>query len=770
MKRPILAALGVLNHCLAITTMALASSVLWAQAGPADGDIDLVALNQDIDHARKRLTRLRGEVDRSTFEPDAMVDRLEFDAGLIIEFVKAETAFQPYEGALRGVAGTLQATAGNSLDQSILLASLLKSAGYDARVVTAQLNDTDAMRLLRQTGAGKPNASLEYLQSSVSAAFPGTGSSAPAMDLQTTQAYQAAQAQEKLLLNALASKGISLESRDVSGRWLPVAREYFWVQHREGAADEWQDTHPAFGGAEPPAGLTAQEIFADSIPARYHHTFSIGAWMEQKESGKIVKHRLMSPSCAQAAILNGVAIRYRNAPNGLTLKSASELDQAIANTQFLMPMLNGAQAPGAQAFDLKGRAIDPFALGGPAAGIFKTIGDKMLDATEGVQGNADGQPIMALHSMWLEFSLTTPSGQEQTHRRYLLPPRNDYSGDEQELIWPLMTNHVYMLAVGGQPLDFLADRYLDTAIQDMDWMDAMVHKTFEPDAGTPLPAELPVDFPALTQYWLMERHPNLDPGVIAYRSVPGLMGIRRGFRDATTAFAGVDIVWNAIEHVQVNDTGMSQVPRASLSRGVWETALEAVPGKILDLDPKSVTSTSRLFKLAQQQGVATRVILPGQETMPTLNQLDDQARAFMNTDLQQGYAIVTPESVPNGAAMAGWWRVNPETGETLGMTGDGYGQESVEYVMMDMIMTATSLVNAVIAIRECEQKPSMVTKLCCLVEANINNVASLSFGGILGATVGTAGAAVFEIANTFSGGALMPSANAGCDQLPDTEW
>ena len=700
-----------------------------------------------------------------------MVDRLDFETELIIEFVQHQTAYQPYQGALRGVAGTLQATAGNSLDQSILLASLLKSAGFDARVVMATLNNEDALRLLQQTGAGKPNMSLSYLQSSMSDAFPEVGKPAQARDLQTTQAYQTAQSQEKLLLEALAAKGVSLAPRDITNQWLLDAREYFWVQHRDGASDGWQDAHPAFGDAAPPTAMTPQEVFADSIPPRYHHTFSISAWMEQNVSGKITKHRLMSPWSAPVANLNGVAIRYRNAPDGLKLQSATDLEKAVADTDILTPLLNGAQAPGARAFDLKGRSIDPFALsGGPAAGIFKTVGDKMLAATEGVQGNEDGEPTMALHSMWLEFSLTTPSGTEQTHRRYLVPPRSDYSGDAQALIWPLMTNHVYMLSVGGQPLDFLADRYLDTAIQDMDWMDAMIHKTFEPDAGTPLPSELPEDFSSLTQYWLMERHPKLDPDVIAYRSVPGLMGLRRGFRDADTAFAGVDIVWNAIEHVKVSDSGLSQVPRASLSRGVWETALESVPVKALGAEPGAVASTSHVFELASQQGVPTQVILPGQDATPVLSTLDEQARQFMKDDLQQGYAIVTTDRIPDGASMAAWWRVNPATGETLGMTGDGYGQESVEYILMDIIMTATGLVNAVNAIRECEQKPTMATKLCCLVEANINNVASLGMGGILGNTVGTAGAAVFEIANTFSGGALMPSANAGCDQLPDSDW
>jgi len=732
--------------------------------------IDLNALNKDLDGFRDRLTRLRGEIDQSTFDPQALVDRLDFEAKALLEFVTDAIVFQPYEGALRGVAGTLRAGAGNSLDQSILLASVLKSAGYDARVVKATLSEQDALRLLQQTASAKPAMSLDYLQTHVNTAFPETTKQSDPKELSETLAFKVAREQEKRLLETLQTAGLGLEPRDVTARWLSVVREYFWVQHRDGPSSEWQDEHPAFGQAKAPESLAPEEYFADSIPEQYHHSFSISAWMEQLMAGKIIKHQLMSPWSGPVANLAGTAIRYRNAPSGLVPDTAADLDQAVADTRFLMPMLNGARAPGAQAFDLKGRVIDPFALASPAASMFQTLGDKMTAATEGVMDDKDGQPVMALHSMWLEFTFSTPSGESETQRRYLVAPREDYSGDQKALLWPLMTDHVYMLAASGQPLDYLADRYLDTAIQNMDWLEAMIHKAFRPDVGTPLPSELPVDFPSLTQYWLMERHPGLEEEVIAYRSVPGLMGLRRGFRDADTAFAGVDIVWNAIEHVRISDTGLEQIPRAALSRGVWETVVEAVPAKVLGLNPSAITSTTRVFELAGEQGLESKVFEPSQSAQTGPLGLGATARKFFDQDLARGYVVVAPVKVPDQALQAGWWRVHPETGETLGMTGDGYGQESVEYMIIDMALTANSLVNAVNALKECEQEPSMVTKLCCIVEANINNVAGLSFGGILGATVASGTVRIFNIASAVTRISPLPGVDAGCDSIPDTEW
>jgi hypothetical protein len=186
----------------------------------------------------------------------------------------------------------------------------------------------------------------------------------------------------------------------------------------------------------------------------------------------------------------------------------------------------------------------------------------------------------------------------------------------------------------------------------------------------------------------------------------------------------------------------------------------------------AVSSTASVFDLAAQQGIKTVVLKPGDSARLNSMSLDATARLFAGMDLANGYALVIPERIPNGASMAGWWRVNPGTGETLGMTGDGHGSEITEY-LMDVIGTSKGLVDSLQSIIDCEQMPNDVAKMCCLVEANINNVAGLGFGGILGATTGTVAATVFDIMNTgatAAGAGLMPSASLGCEKMEATEW
>jgi hypothetical protein len=57
--------------------------------------------------------------------------------------------YEPYVGVLRGARGTLVAAAGNALDKSLLLATMLRAQGHQVRFVTGSLNAERSAALLR---------------------------------------------------------------------------------------------------------------------------------------------------------------------------------------------------------------------------------------------------------------------------------------------------------------------------------------------------------------------------------------------------------------------------------------------------------------------------------------------------------------------------------------------------------------------------------------------------------------------------------------------
>jgi len=481
----------------------------------------------------------------------------------------------------------------------------------------------------------------------------------------------------------------------------------------------------------------------------------------------------MAPWTSPTANLAGKSLRFRNAPNGLKNETANDLKTAIENTTMFVPMFNDSPAPGWKGFDLKGRSIDPFALGGSgAAGLIKTVGDKFETATTGVADREDGNPTLALHSMYLEFTFTSPSGEADTRKRYLLAPRSNYE-DSSSIPWSLITDHSYMITTGEYPIDLLVDRYLSNLIESLDWLDFTIRKSFDPDTKIPLPKEMPADLPPLLQNWSMEQWPLADASVIRFRALPGLLGIRRGYRDAHSAFTAVDVVFNTVEYHRKTETGLQSAPMAALQGGVWDTVLESIPEKMRQDPAVSISSTAQVFELARQQGIDTMVLKPGDLERVAEAGLDESARQFVVRDLNNGYAVVIPARVPDGAHMGGWWRVQPQSGEVLGMTGDGYGQEVAEY-LMELVGTTKGLVDALNSILDCQQEESMAERLCCLISAHANNVAGLGFGGFLGVTFGTSAATMFDIANTAAQGAtgqgLLPSVGPmDCSDIP-TDW
>lgn len=742
---------------------------------------DFAVMERSIEDANRKLRAVHGEIDQTKFDPEEWLEQLDYDGGEILSALSEEIAFQPYSGVLRGVRGTLRSRAGNSVDQALLLAWLLKSAGFDARIAHGTLHDSDARRLLALVDREDSDEALDYLLPVIEREFgPRALESPRTIDWAESKLGKRAEKTSDILLKTLARADVHLRSQRVTEEYLAATRDYFWVQHRSGPAEEWIDAHPAFGSAESPADVEALEYFVDSIPAKYQHRLTVAAYIDQRIVDEIQTHALMKPFTGAVANLDGTAFSYRNHPNGLTLASAGDIGAAVGATTLLFPMLNEATAPGAMAFDLSGRVIDPIVLGSGAAGLFSTLAERMEEATANVADADDPKDLFVLDSMWLEFTFTAPSGAETRFRRYILAPAGDQPRDKTEMVWELITNHNYVLNAGHHPIEYLVDRYLEAGIASGDWYRALVHKFSHPDAGTLMPTgEVPRDFAPLAQFRIMDAHPHAPAGVVAFRSQPNLLGIRHGFRGAGVAFAGVDVISNTLAQIRSADGELSHDAEAALRRGVWDTAVEVVPIKSLSVDVLRRANPVDVLHDSQAQKIDLEVLMPGQADRLKMLDMPPSALVSMRDDLDKGFVIVTPQRMPTGAAMQAWWKVHPETGETLGMTADGYGQEIVEY-MLDMTMTGVGLVQAIGGMAKCTEKTDMVEGLCCLVETHVNNIAGLGFGGIMGATLGTATSVTFSIVDLAvqqvteealgESQGLMPQAALNCDQLQTTDW
>lgn len=111
-----------------------------------------------IDRVMTSVKEPRAEIDASQFDLEMLLERLDYDSTNIVEFVTEQIAYQPYSGALRRPAGTLNSRAGNTLDQAVLLAKLLRDAGYDARILSAPHSSPFRELLFRATNVQRRDA------------------------------------------------------------------------------------------------------------------------------------------------------------------------------------------------------------------------------------------------------------------------------------------------------------------------------------------------------------------------------------------------------------------------------------------------------------------------------------------------------------------------------------------------------------------------------------------------------------------------------------
>jgi hypothetical protein len=152
-----------------------------------------------------------------------------------------------------------------------------------------------------------------------------------------------------------------------------------------------------------------------------------------------------------------------------------------------------------------------------------------------------------------------------------------------------------------------------------------------------------------------------------------------------------DIVANAVQ-VRPGPAGATvDAFAARMEQGVVDSNLES----LLAREDAGVVSASDLYRRSATQGVRWVTLRPGEGgKQPDWGdvKLPEKERALVARDLAAGQVVVVPTRAVevNGRPEVGWWRVDPKTGQTLGMTEAG-GSSATEYSMLARVMIAVSV-------------------------------------------------------------------------------
>lgn len=647
------------------------------------------------------INELRAIIDRSQFDLQALGDRLDWDPESIMRFVREEIEFEQYPGLLRGAQGTLMSRAGNSLDQAVLLAKLLKDAGLEARIARGNLNPEQIRTLLEQMLAkrAQPPAPADIERWSDLSARTKDERLIEAIDTPrpTDDEIDLAVETAGLLEKALAENGS--HAPDNSQKLSSEAADYYWVEYRDSAGSSWQGIHPVFGAAQAQAPtLVASEYFAREIPQELQHQFRLAVFIERAELDQLKVHQVVPDWQRPAANMLGRSFSIFNYPDGFKGDLFEiDIEKAIAESELFTPVFDGEILPGTMGFDLDGVPYDLTATGPGSFGaspLFRTVGDKMDRAIASLQGLGSSEPANErtryLTAQWIEYTLIAPGGEEKTFRRYVfdrIGPAVRASGTVSEITlqraraWQLLSADEFLVAAGRYPDAFVLDEL--TVVKKAGHL--LRRELYETgDFSMRSVERVSQDMRGPSAFALLALLRSFDTslrnrlGTATYRPEPNLLALHVSFSDRKGQELSTDIISSQ------RRSRLSGVPESARSdvlfQGVWETVAERRAFDILGIAGDTVRSPFTLTVDVRNSGAELQLIHSGEVARLGKMDIPEDQRVLIADELERGSAVLL---LPGQSLdRLAWWRIDPITGSTVGILPDGRGSVSVEYKLL----------------------------------------------------------------------------------------
>jgi len=642
---------------------------------------------------------VRANIDRSAFNQESLIDKLDFDDAEIAQFVTERIAYEPYAGVLRGAHGTLLARAGNAVDQSLLLATLLNDAGFEAVIRGGTLSHEDAQRLITvlidrpaPTAAWDASAVVDAqtdLLDSYQALNEANAKTGRVPRFTMEHVVQAIERDRDDLLAALKKAGIRLGTDDAAGKIVAEAREYFWVDYRLGPSTPWMSVHPAFGKAAAPV-VTVASTYAGNVPSELTHRVRIELIVERKFGDKIETAALMAPMEFPSANVAGRSVSLMLVPDTLLRKDPfADGASPLEETRFLIPMFNNGLPDGARALALNGMTVPPDVISVSAAGIFETVGNRFLSAASALRGmgssEEQAEDLAAIQSLRLMVTVIHPKSGPRTIERVLYRAPGEAApgagADEIEsrmaLVSELARAHSLGFITGSLAPAYVADQSL-AALESLApmiraWADPAMDGC-ESLACLPQPDldKSPSDANIALVAARFDNEMPAEPGSVVYRDSPNVLHVSQPLFPESSPVPGVfDIMNNSRRAFRIKDGAPVPAADLVLLAGVAETHLERMQWNIVS----PATTIDR-----QPRNQASLNFRAWRNSTPTFSGSVITETEMITKAISEGSVVVTAEQTDDNAErLLGWWEIEPYTGLTLGMAKHG-GVAITEYL------------------------------------------------------------------------------------------
>ena len=661
------------------------------------------------------------------------------DADTVFAWVRDETGYVPYRGALRGPAGVLMDRIGNALDRATLLRELLHAAGYETVMVHGTLDEAaleraaGAIRLPADPRAARAQPSAEFLAERAADTL--------GMDAAVVAERLAMVATERAALERAVSLATERQSQALAellpdgdaGAASPAGAlaDHWWVQADIDGA--WVDLDPTLPDAVPGDTLTAATLRFDLTDLRQLaavdgacrdlscgdrlHRVTIRAVAETWDGETLAETELLSTEMLAAEGFGrriGFAALPVDWPEDLDLFGITEplaaLHDALVATTAWDPVLTvgetrieGLRIEADGTIADKPAGGDAGAVGGLGGGIGGMFGGF------GGGGESEG----ALTALWLEFDVVTPGLGTRRERREvfdLVGPsaRRDGTGFAPDDA----AAEVRAIALGGETEVLVAPAALaPEAVAAASASRLLAQReawtALYQNRATADPTEIRDRLNDMANLigpleWFAQQRAASSPG---YLDGALVAAYHRGFDTSLAVMGAFDLVH--VPSAIVADAGVASdalTRRHRIEQGVRDTVLEAElqrRGPVSDptVAPTGPAAVAEAFARDLATGRPWRLVRSADELAAVAPGLDPDLAARVLADLEAGMLAVVPEG---GADAVGWWRFDPTTDATLGMGDRGWGQAMTEYnEITNVVLQLRAAINQYAAMGQC---------------------------------------------------------------------
>ena len=640
-------------------------------------------------------------IPRDSFDVAAVVAHVGRDTAAIAQWVRDHTQLVPYRGLLRGATGVLMDRTGNSLDRSLLLAGLLKESGKISRLARARLTP-DQAKALQSSSAPLKDAEPADWQNKINAAIDtyatniGIAGGQVRDHLQKTlglarEANDTLQRRVKIQTDRLMKAiGPPVSSGgDGAAADVEALRDHWWVQVQDGGA--WKDVDPSSPDTAKPIVVAQQTFAPDAIPPDLQATVQVRLIVEKTEGTKVEEHRAVALDVRPADVL-GQTIRLQHVPLQWprdllppTPDQMQRVGDAALNQHEWLPIFSiGKKVVGESSILDTG---DLNKKPDPKAAAVQTFIDAL--------GGSDAAPVGMLTAEWIEYEIRSPGQPARTIRREvfdLVGPAaraaHEYPAslsDDARVSRALsLMNETEILIESAQlnaafithltASGFVADEPVITALIDDSSLtsEALADRV---KGLTPLPGILQA---------FASARAIAGPAAPGYLSRPNILSSHTFLKEdppGSLAIVGaLDIVANEISVSQPN-TFASRV-----AQGVTDANLEAML-----LGSHTNGNVSDQFGVGD--GGDDWIALRTEADVRRLPAPPD-LRARIEAEVRAGFVVIAPRTAQTGNDAGGWWRIDPNTGDTLSMGDRGWGQAQVETIFNNVLAGGALLASA----------------------------------------------------------------------------